>query len=162
MSEGIETERGEAAPGPRHAAHAARAWWRSLAVREKRLFLAGAAVLGLYLTWAVAVQPAWRTIARAAAERDALEAQWQTMQGLAEEARQLRSAPRVSQPQAVAALEAATARPGAWRCRATAPCSRSTAWAPGPCATGSPRHARARGRGRWRPISRAPPRATAA
>ena len=114
VSDGVETEGSEAEPG---RAQAARAWWRSLAVREKRLFLAGATVLGLYLAWAVAVQPAWRTIARASAERDALDAQWQTMQRLAEEAQQLRAAPRVSQPQAVAALEAATARlgPGALR-----------------------------------------------
>ena len=109
MSDGVETEGSEAEPG---RAQAARAWWRSLAVREKRLFLAGATVLGLYLAWAVAVQPAWRTIVRASAERDALETQWQTMQRLAEEAQQLRAAPRVSQPQAVAALEAATARLG--------------------------------------------------
>ena len=40
---------------------AARVRWQSLAVRERRLALAGAAVLGLYLVWAVAVQPAWRT-----------------------------------------------------------------------------------------------------
>jgi general secretion pathway protein M len=109
VSDGVETEGSEAEPG---RAQVARAWWRSLAVREKRLFLAGATVLGLYLAWAVAVQPAWRTIARASAERDALETQWQTMQRLAEEAQQLRAAPRVSQPQAVAALEAATARLG--------------------------------------------------
>lgn len=109
VSDGIETEGSEAAPG---RAQAASAWWRSLAVREKRLLLAGATVLGLFLAWAVAVQPAWRTIVRANAERDLLETQWQTMQRLAEEAQQLRAAPRVSQPQAVAALEAATARLG--------------------------------------------------
>jgi len=109
VSDDTETGRSAAAPG---RAEAARSWWRSLALREKRLFLAGTAVLGLYLAWAVAVQPAWRTIVRANAERDALEAQWQTMQRLAEEAQQLRGAPRVSQPQAVAALEAATARLG--------------------------------------------------
>lgn len=91
---------------------AARAWWQTLAARERRLFLVAAVVLGSYLTWAVAVQPAWRSISRAAAERDALDRQWQTMQRLAEEAQQLRAAPRVSQPQAVAALEAATLRLG--------------------------------------------------
>lgn len=109
MSDDIEAGRSAAAPG---RADAVRAWWRTLAVRERRLFLAGTTVLVLYLAWAVAVQPAWRTIVRADAEREALEAQWQTMQRLAEEAQQLRSAPRVSQPQAVAALQAATARLG--------------------------------------------------
>jgi general secretion pathway protein M len=91
---------------------AARAWWQTLAARERRLFLAGAAVLTLYLTWALAVQPAWRTIAGAAAERDALEVQWQTMQRLAEESRQLRAATPVSPAQAATALQAATARLG--------------------------------------------------
>jgi len=91
---------------------AARAWWHSLARRERGLVLVAATVSGLFLTWALAVQPAWRTIDRAAAERNVLEAQWQTMQGLAAEAQQLRAAPPVSQPQAVAALEAASARLG--------------------------------------------------
>jgi len=93
-------------------APAARAWWQSLAQRERRLVLAATTVLGLFLTWALAVQPAWRTIERAAAERNVLEAQWQAMQSLAAEAQQLRAAPPVSQPQAVAALEAAAARLG--------------------------------------------------
>lgn len=91
---------------------AARAWWQTLAARERRLLLGAAVVLGLYLTWALAVQPAWRTIDRAAAERDGLDAQWQTMQRLAGEAQQLRAAPPVSREQAVAALEAAAARLG--------------------------------------------------
>ena len=106
---------GEVAAGRAVAAGlvaAARAWWHSLAARDRRLLAAGATVLGLYLTWAVAVQPAWRMIDRAAAERDALELQWQTMQRLATEAQQLRAAPPVSQPQALAALQAATARLG--------------------------------------------------
>lgn len=93
-------------------ATAARAWWHSLAERERRLVLVAGTVLGLYLTWALAVQPAWRTIERAATERHALEAQWQTMQRLAAEAQQLRAAPPVSQEQAVAALQAAAARLG--------------------------------------------------
>lgn len=91
---------------------AARAWWHSLAVRERRLVLAAVTVLGLFLAWALAVQPAWRTIDRVAAERNALEEQWQTMQRLAVEVQQLRAAPPVSQEQAVAALEAAAARLG--------------------------------------------------
>ncbi|MDP1649985.1 MAG: type II secretion system protein GspM [Rubrivivax sp.] len=91
---------------------AARAWWHTLAVRERRLVLAAGTVLGLFLTWSLAVQPAWRSIDRAAAERNALEAQWQTMQRLAAEAQQLRAAPPVSQEQALAALQAAAARLG--------------------------------------------------
>ena len=93
-------------------ATAARAWWQTRAVRERRLVLAAATVLGLFLTWALAVQPAWRTIDRAAAERQTLESQWQTMQRLAAEAQQLRAAPPVSQQQVGAALQAAAARRG--------------------------------------------------
>ena len=109
MSEGDDGSRGGAAAA---MARAARVWWQTLAGRERRLFLGGIGVLALYLTWAVAVQPGWRAIDAAAAERDVLEAQWQTMQRLAEEARQLRAATPVSQAQAVEALQAATARLG--------------------------------------------------
>ena len=72
-----------------------------------------AVVLGLYAVLAVAVLPAWRTIARAPAELDALDAQLQTMQRLAGEAQQLRAAPPVNADQAAAALKAATERLGA-------------------------------------------------
>jgi general secretion pathway protein M len=92
---------------------AARAWWLTLAARERRLVLVAAAVLGLYLVWAVAVQPARRTIERATVEREALETQWQVMLRLADEAQQLRAAPPVSRDEAVDTLEAATERLGA-------------------------------------------------
>lgn len=88
------------------------AWWLGLAERERRLALlaAGAVVLGL--VWLLAVQPAWRTITRAPAELDTLDAQLQTMQRLAAEVQQLRSAPPVMPDQAAAALRAATERLG--------------------------------------------------
>jgi len=92
---------------------AVRAWWSTLAARERRLVLVAAAVLGLYLVWALAVQPARRTIERAAVEREALDAQWQLMLRLADEAQQLRAAPPVSRDEAVDTLEAATERLGA-------------------------------------------------
>ena len=94
-------------------ATAARARWQTLAARERRLVLVAVAVLGLYLVWAVAIQPARRTIERATVEREALEAQWQVMLRLADEARQLRAAPPVSRDEAQDALEAATERLGA-------------------------------------------------
>jgi general secretion pathway protein M len=87
-------------------------WWRALAGRERRLLLAAAAVLGLYLVVALAWLPAWRTLGRAPAERDRLESQWQVMQRLAEEARQLRATPAVEPELAAAALKAATERLG--------------------------------------------------
>ena len=87
-------------------------WWRALATRER--YLAGMAVAAvvLSLTWALAVQPAWRTIERAPAELDALEVQVQNMQRLANEAQQLRAAPAVTPDQVAAALRAATDRLG--------------------------------------------------
>ena len=88
------------------------AWWQGLAERERRLALLAAAVVVLGLVWLLAVQPAWRTITRAPAELDTLDAQLQTMQRLAAEAQQLRSAPPVAPDQAAAALRAATDRLG--------------------------------------------------
>ena len=91
---------------------ALRARWRSLAPREQALLAMAAAVVVLMLLWLAAIQPAWRTVARAPAEIDRLDAQLQTMQALAAEAQQLRAAPPVTPDQATAALKAATARLG--------------------------------------------------
>lgn len=93
-------------------AGAARAWWQTLAGRERRLVGGAAVLLVAVLVWLVAVQPAWRTLERAAIEREALELQWQAMQRLAIEAQQLRAAPPVAPQDAAAALEAASARLG--------------------------------------------------
>ena len=88
------------------------AWWRGLAARERRGLTLAAVVLVGYAVLALAVLPAWRSIARAPAELDALEAQLQTMQRLAAEAQQLRAAAPVNAEQAAEALKAATARLG--------------------------------------------------
>lgn len=87
-------------------------WWRGLADRERRLALLALAVVVLGAVWLLAVQPAWRTIARAPAEIDTLDAQLQNMQRLAAETQALRSAPPVTPEQAAAALKAATDRLG--------------------------------------------------
>lgn len=89
-----------------------RAWWRTLAERERRLLSAAAAIVVIGLLWLVAVQPAWRTLARAPEQLDTLELQLQTMQRLAAEAQQLRSAPPVAPDQAAAAIKSATDRLG--------------------------------------------------
>ena len=89
-----------------------RARWQGLARREQALLAVVAAVVALAMLWLVAVQPAWRTLARAPAEIDTLDAQLQTMQRLAAEAQELRAAPPVTPDQAAAALKAATARLG--------------------------------------------------
>ena len=87
-------------------------WWQGLAVRERRLALLAATLIVLGLVWVLAVQPAWRTIARAPAELDSLDAQLQTMQRLAVEVQQLRSTPATTPEQAAAALRSATDRLG--------------------------------------------------
>lgn len=89
-----------------------RSWWRALAARERVGLVVAGLALALYLVLAVAVLPAWRTIVRAPAELDALDAQWRTMQRLAAETQQLRAAPPVDTGQAAAALRAATDRLG--------------------------------------------------
>ena len=89
-----------------------RARWQGLARREQTLLAVVAAIVALALLWLVAVQPAWRTLARAPAEIDTLDAQLQTMQRQAAEAQELRAAPPVTPDQAAAALKAATARLG--------------------------------------------------
>lgn len=86
--------------------------WASLAARERRLVGLALAVLLLFITWLLAVQPAWRTLSSAPAQMDSLESQWQTMQRLANEARGLRGASPVSSEQSTAALKAATERLG--------------------------------------------------
>jgi general secretion pathway protein M len=88
------------------------AWWHGLALREKRLLVAGAAIVLLFGLWSLAVQPALRTITQAPAELDGLEVQLQTMQRLAAEAGTLRAAPAINPEQAAAALRAATERLG--------------------------------------------------
>lgn len=100
----------EAAKLPPWAALQAR--WRGLAAREQLLLALAAAAIALLLLWLLAVQPAWRTLSRAPAEIDRLDAQLQSMQALAAEAQQLRAAPPVTPDQATEALKAATTRLG--------------------------------------------------
>lgn len=92
--------------------HRLRARWRALGARERRLLALAAGVLGAFLLWSVAIQPAWRTLRDAPAQRAVLDAQWQTMQALATEAKGLRDAPALSAEQAGAALRAASERLG--------------------------------------------------
>lgn len=88
------------------------AWWRGLASRERTGLTVAVLVLLAYLLWALAVGPALHSLARAPAEHDLLDAQYQTMQRLAAESQQLRATPALPQDAAVAALKAATERLG--------------------------------------------------
>jgi len=90
-----------------------RAAWRARDARERRLLLLAAGVLGLYLLWALALQPAWRTLRDVPPRLEGLEAQLQAMQAQAADAQALRATPPLLRPQASAALQAATSRLGA-------------------------------------------------
>lgn len=99
-------------PSTPGAIAALRAWWLSLAQRERTALVVVAWVLALLLIWLVAVQPAWRTLARAPAELDAMDSQLQAMQRQASEVQTLRGAAPVTLDQASAALATATLRLG--------------------------------------------------
>jgi len=86
--------------------------WQGLGARDRRLAGLAAAVLGAFLVWTLAIQPAWRTVRDAPAQRDALDLQLQEMRALAAEAQQLRGAPALSTDQSAAALRAASERLG--------------------------------------------------
>lgn len=88
------------------------AWWAGLAVRERRLLQVAALLLGLALLWWLAIQPAWRTLARAPAEHERLDTQLQQMQREAAEVQQMRALPPLQPEQAAIALRAATDRLG--------------------------------------------------
>jgi general secretion pathway protein M len=105
-----------AAPSPSQdsavQASGAAVWWRSLAPRERRLVTLAALLVGAALLWAVAVQPAWRTLRAAPAQLAQLEQQHARMQGWATETASLRATPAIAPPQALAALQAAAERLG--------------------------------------------------
>ena len=91
---------------------ALREHWRRLGARDRRLALLALAVIGAFLVWTVAIQPAWRTLRDAPAQRDLLDLQLQEMRALATEAQQLRNAPALSTEQSAIALRAASERLG--------------------------------------------------
>ncbi|HEY6136085.1 MAG TPA: type II secretion system protein GspM [Rubrivivax sp.] len=90
----------------------ARSWWSALPLRERRLIGVAAAVLGVFVLWLLAVQPALRTLREAPAQIDQLDGQLQSMQRLATEARELRAAPPLAAAQSLLALKAASDRLG--------------------------------------------------
>ncbi len=102
-----------ASSGLRAQWQAMAAGWRARDARERSLVLLATWVLGLYLLWALALQPAWHTLRTTPARLDALQAQLQQMQAQAAQVQALRALPPLPAPQARAALQAATARLGA-------------------------------------------------
>jgi len=87
--------------------------WAGLALRERLLVGLAAAALSLLLLWLVALEPAMSTLRTAPARQARLDDQWQAMQRLADESRELRAAPPVAKAQAAAALKSASDRLGA-------------------------------------------------
>ena len=90
-----------------------RARWQALGTRERRAMAIAAWVVGLFLLWALALAPAWRTTRTAPAQLDLLDAQLQQMQRLAGETRELRATPSLNTSQSAAALHAASDALGA-------------------------------------------------
>ena len=87
-------------------------WWGTLAPRERVMVGLGVAALVVLLTWTLAIQPAWRTLRDAPARQARLDEQWQVMQRLADEVRELRALPPVAKIQAATALKSASDRLG--------------------------------------------------
>jgi general secretion pathway protein M len=81
--------------------------WQRLDARERRLVLLATAVVGLALLWWVGLAPALRTLREADGQRTALQAQQQQMQQLKLQADALKALPRMTQEEALRALEAA-------------------------------------------------------
>ena len=86
--------------------------WKALAPRERRGLRVAFVLLAIFVVWLIAVQPAWRTVRAAPAQLDAIDLQWQQMQRLAAETRELRAAPTVAPAQAATALRTATEQLG--------------------------------------------------
>ena len=108
----MNAEATTASPGLASLRQQARNWWHARTPRERQAVIVVALVIGLFVVWSLLVQPALRTTREAPAQLDLLEAQYQQMQRIANEATTLRGATRVSPTQAAAALKAATDRLG--------------------------------------------------
>ena len=87
--------------------------WTALAPRERVALRAAGTALALLLVWTVGVQPAWRTLQEAPAERERLDRQAARMRQLAAEATRWREAPVITPAQGEEALKSATSRLGA-------------------------------------------------
>lgn len=79
--------------------------WQTLAPRERQALTWAALVLALALFWWVGLAPALRTLRSTEARQHGLDAQWQQMQSLQSQARELQQQTRVSRKEALQALE---------------------------------------------------------
>jgi general secretion pathway protein M len=83
--------------------------WQALSEREQRLLTWGAVLLAVAMVWWVALAPALRTLREAPAQQAALDAQWQQLQELQAQARSLQQQPRMTQAEALRALQQTSA-----------------------------------------------------
>jgi general secretion pathway protein M len=103
---------GSSAPSGR-AMSGVKGTWSRLGARERQLVSIVGALVAALLLWLLAVRPAWTAANDASARLPTLDAQLKNMQRLAIESKELRTAPRLAAPQAIAALKAATDTLGA-------------------------------------------------
>jgi len=82
--------------------------WAGLHARERRLIALAVGIVVAALLWWLALAPALGTLRRADAQRQTMQVQAQQMQRLAREAQTLKALPRITQDEALRALEAAT------------------------------------------------------
>ena len=91
----------EGAPKPEGNATLS-AWkqrWQQFAPRERRMIALAGAVLGGFLLFTVAIRPAWTTVRSAPARLSELDTQFQQMQRMAGESKELRGSPRMAPAQ---------------------------------------------------------------
>lgn len=82
--------------------------WQALSPREQRLLSFGAVLLAVAVLWWLALAPALRTVREAPAQQAALDAQWQELKDLQGQAQSLQQQPRMTQAEALRALQNST------------------------------------------------------
>ena len=82
--------------------------WQTLSPREQNLLRFGAALLAVAIVWWLALAPALRTLHEAPARQAAVDAQWQELKDLQAQAQNLQQQPRMTQAEALRALQNST------------------------------------------------------
>jgi general secretion pathway protein M len=80
-------------------------WWSGLAAREQSLLSLAAVVIGLALLWLIAIAPALKTLRASEAQHAQADAQLQSMQSLAAQAKVLRTQRSLSNEESQRNLE---------------------------------------------------------
>ena len=82
--------------------------WQTLSPREQGLLSWGATLLALAVVWWLALAPALRTVREAPAQQAGVDAQWQQLKDLQAQAQTLQQQPRMTQAEALRALQNTT------------------------------------------------------